>query len=159
MVTLYGHTSAETAYIQTDYPYGLRRYWIETKEGFGQRMVSQTVNPKTHKANKPKAGTYSTVLALYLDAENHVQSWGLTGYSQEDDIAKWVEASPAADDNYTREAVRYLRAAIRAQAHYSVTITVGEGKRQTRAEQAAIVGKAIRRELWEDTRRAVREFR
>jgi hypothetical protein len=79
-----GHTSAETAYLVPDYPYGrLRckiRYWVETAtKGSGkgeQRWVSQTTNPKVPGEvwNKPKASTYSALVAMYLDEKDHVQA-------------------------------------------------------------------------------------
>ena len=60
---LYGHTSEATAYVVDDYPYGFQlrtqiKYWLEYKAGKGWRFVSQTVNPKTGRSNKPKASTY-----------------------------------------------------------------------------------------------------
>ena len=65
---LNGHTSAETAYVVNDYPYGFQlrckiRYWIETRKGHGMRFVSQTTNPRwaVEGWNKPKASTYSRV--------------------------------------------------------------------------------------------------
>lgn len=92
VTVLNGHTSAETAYQVDDYPYGrlLRckiRYWIETAEKGGkkgqQRFMYQTTNPKLagDQWNKPKAGTYSGLVIMYLDAENghaqghHVDAW------------------------------------------------------------------------------------
>ncbi len=98
---LVGHTSPETAYVVQDYPYGFRlrckiRYWVETTK-HGQRVVSQTTNPKvpgrcrhcgktygdtdahvhlgdnphTFEAaevwNKPKASTYSAIRVLYIE--------------------------------------------------------------------------------------------
>jgi len=83
MKQLIGHVSPETAYLVDDYPYGytLRtsiRYWVETKKNFGQRFVSQTLNPKNGNWNKPKAGTYSDVVVLGVedqegDTFGHVQ--------------------------------------------------------------------------------------
>lgn len=69
MVQLLGHTSPDTAYLVTDYPYGYSvrtsiRYWVETKEGFGQRFCSQTLNPKTKAWNKAKTSTYSPIVVL-----------------------------------------------------------------------------------------------
>lgn len=90
---LIGHTSEDTAYLVDDYPYGytLRtqiRYWIETKKNFGQRFVSQTLNPKTGKWNKPKASTYHAVLVLGLDEEDHVVCHGTSYY---DDAEVWTQ--------------------------------------------------------------------
>ena len=80
-----GHTSAETAYLVKDYPYGRRlrcqiRYWIETAtKGSAkseQRWVSQTTNPKVPAEtwNKPKPSTYSALAVMYLDEKDHVQA-------------------------------------------------------------------------------------
>lgn len=79
MKQLLGHTSPETAYVIADYPYGFRlrtsiRYWIESKKGFGDRFVSQTMNPKTGNWNKPKAGNYRFLMVMYLDEKNYVQT-------------------------------------------------------------------------------------
>jgi len=176
MKALYGHTSPETAYLVEDYPYGFRlrtqiRYWIEKKEGFGQRMVSQTLNPKNGKWNKPKAGTYSDVYAIYLDDVNHVQSFGLTGYSDEETIARFEAYFPelVETDYFTSEAIRFLRAKRRAEKHITWTVKSHEcslrpdcagcaeaGPRQTLDEQAEIFGKAIRHELWQDSLEAIR---
>jgi peptidoglycan hydrolase-like protein with peptidoglycan-binding domain len=77
MKQLIGHTSPDTAYLVSDYPYGFRlrtsiRYWIETKKGFGQRFVSQTMNPKNGKWNKPKAGTYYLAMVMVLEDNGYV---------------------------------------------------------------------------------------
>lgn len=78
---LSGHTSAETAYIVDDYPYGFRlrckiRYWIETDPKRGQRFVTQTSNPKQENTtwNAPKKSTYSDLMVLYIEeATGHVK--------------------------------------------------------------------------------------
>ena len=79
MKQLIGNNSAETAYVVADYPYGFRlrtqiRYWVETKKNFGQRFVSQTLNPKNGNWNKPKAGTYYLAVVMYLDEKDYVQA-------------------------------------------------------------------------------------
>lgn len=85
-----GHTSAETAYLVEDYPYGFQlrckiRYWVETAtKGAAKgrmRFMSQTTNPKRPGEvwNKPKASTYTELAVMYLDEINHVQWWS-TGY-------------------------------------------------------------------------------
>lgn len=79
--TLLGYTSPETAYVVDDYPYSFKlrtkiRYWIETKPPYGQRFVSQTLNPDTGKWNKPKASTYSSLRVMYLDEKGYVQNDG-----------------------------------------------------------------------------------
>jgi len=66
---LVGHTTQETAYVIEDYPYGRKlrtkmRIWVETSKKHGQRVVKQTLNPKTGKWNKPKKSTYSQLVLL-----------------------------------------------------------------------------------------------
>ena len=78
MTPLYGHHDEATAYVVEDYPYGFRlrtriRYWIETAAP-GDRLCSQTLNPKTGLWNKPKKSTYTGVGILALDPDGHV-SW------------------------------------------------------------------------------------
>ena len=81
-----GHTSAETAFVIDDYPYGFRlrcqrRVWVEqatkgTYKGF-YRFVSQTTNPKKQGTvwNKPHAGTYFPFVVLFRDQtdEGHIK--------------------------------------------------------------------------------------
>jgi hypothetical protein len=92
MKILTGHDSQETAFVIEDYPYGFtlrckRRIWVETKAGHGQRVVTQTTNPKKAGElwNKPKAGVYSAVVVLYIDPE--------TGYVEhkEENGNGWID--------------------------------------------------------------------
>jgi hypothetical protein len=90
VTVLTGHTSADTAYVVDDYPYGRRlrckiRYWIDTAtKGAAkgqQRFMAQTTNPKSREPgdvwNKPKASTYSQIMVMYLDDIGHVHNYGL----------------------------------------------------------------------------------
>ena len=74
---LLGHDTAETAFMVLNYPWGFRmktkrRYWIETTKR-GQRAIYQTMDPKTGRWCKPKKGTYSDIMVMYLDEVEHVQ--------------------------------------------------------------------------------------
>ena len=94
---MFGANSPDTAYVVDDYPYGFRlrtsiRYWIETTK-HGDRFVSQTVNPKTGRWNKPKASTYVGVAVLTRDPSNgHIFYTGCT----ENNGAAWVGVFRAA---------------------------------------------------------------
>ncbi|NIT79704.1 MAG: hypothetical protein GWN58_33655 [Anaerolineae bacterium] len=99
---LYGHDSADKAYVVDDYPYGRhrtqKRFWLERKGKKGWRFVGQTLNPKTKRWNKPKASTYSAFAgAMYLDEKGHVQWSGLHEYSDEQDMLQFVKDFPKAD--------------------------------------------------------------
>jgi hypothetical protein len=85
---LHGHVSPETAYVVDDYPFGFRlrckiRYWIETatkgaKKG-EMRFMSQTTDPRKPIEfwNKPKGGTYTDLMVMYVDEQGHVQNDGI----------------------------------------------------------------------------------
>lgn len=152
--TLSGHTSEDTAFVVEDYPYGFRlrtqiRYWIETKKGHGQRFVSQTLNPKTGKWNKPKAGTYGVLIVMTRNPENgHIHTAGLSsgGWSKEEDIQAFETKHAAAIGDYERAAIKYIRASNKANDMIKVEIHAarpGEVS-QTRDEQAAIYNAALR---------------
>lgn len=85
---LNGHTSFETAYEVGDYPYGFTlrtkiRYWVESRKKYGDRFVSCTLNPKTGKWNKPKAGGYSPFVYMYLNEIGHVKHDVIQCYERE----------------------------------------------------------------------------
>ena len=73
-----------------DYPYGfkLRTTLYDTaefdpKKGF--RRVTQTVNPKNGKLNKPKKSTYQSILYRYKDENGHIKNvvFNLNGGAKE----------------------------------------------------------------------------
>ena len=108
---LYGHTSETTAYLVEDYPYGFTtrtsiRYWLEHKPKKGWRFVSQTMNPKTGRLNKPKASTYADWgAAMYLDENGHVKWDGVGPYTDEAKMLAFVQAFPGADMRELRKVV------------------------------------------------------
>jgi hypothetical protein len=115
---LNGHNSPETAYIVSDYPYGFKlrckiRYWIETTK-YGQRFVSQTTNPKKigEPWNAPKCGTYSPIVIMFLDEQDHVEKAHLSPYETSkvvEFIEKYGEDSVA--DPYRQHIVSLILAA------------------------------------------------
>ena len=90
------HTNEENALVVEDYPYGWKKtkikYWIETTKK-GDRFVSQTLNPKTLRWNKPKKSTYQDLMVLVRQKENnHVKtySWSVV-YSVLEDLQLFKE--------------------------------------------------------------------
>jgi hypothetical protein len=127
---LYGHTSEATAYLVADYPYGFHertqiRYWLEQKPKKGWRFVSQTMNPKTNRWNKPKASTYiEWGAAMYLDEKGHVHWDGVGPYSDDQKILAFVTTFPGADMRELRKVIpakqRYLKGRISGQIVWKV---------------------------------------
>lgn len=132
MTVLSGHTSPETAYVVADYPYGFRlrcsiRFWIETKAGHGQRVVSQTTNPKKpgNPWNKPKASTYTNLQVLFLDEQDHVQSAGLSFYADAAQIAAYeAQYGPALTSGRDQTELRVLKAIATRSANKSSVANV-----------------------------------
>lgn len=87
---LYGHESQETAKLVDDYPWGFRlrtqkRYWIESSEKHGQRMCSQTKDPRNGGWCKPKKSTYTSgPIVLYVNEEGHVKREDVDIYKEEE---------------------------------------------------------------------------
>jgi hypothetical protein len=110
-------TSEATAYVVDDYPYGFHertqiRYWLEHKPKKGWRFVSQTLNPKTSRWNKPKTSTYTEWgAAMYLDEKGHVQWTGVGPYTDEQQFLSFVTTFPDAD-------MRELRKVVPAKIRY-----------------------------------------
>lgn len=73
---IHGHDSFEKAFKAENYPYGYRlkttmNYWIETTNK-GQRLCTQSINPKNGRLNAVKKSTYSDCKFLALDENNHI---------------------------------------------------------------------------------------
>jgi len=127
---LYGHTSEATAYVVNNYPYGFQlrtqiRYWLEHKPKKGWRFVSQTLNPKTGRWNKPKASTYADWGgAMYLDENGHVQWTGVGPYTDEKQFLAFVEAFPGADMRELRKVIpakqRFLEDLISGKRFFTI---------------------------------------
>lgn len=133
---LTGHTSAATAYVVDDYPYGFRlrckiRYWLEYKPSKGFRLVSQTSNPKVAGEvwNKPKASTYSPFGVMTRDESNGHIGWTALHYYKLANAVTWLETYGAALPTEARNhlvvlcarGAAYERAKI--AGHISTTIT------------------------------------
>jgi len=154
---LSGHTDMETSYVVEDYPYGFNlrttiRYWVETKKRFGQRVVSQTMNPKTGRWNKTKPGIYMPVIMLALDNDNgHVINQGVGTYAEDEEIEEFALWGTGHLDEWQEGALDYLRAVNRAQKRVTITAPICQPgcteNHQTMEEQAALMRGVIREEL------------
>lgn len=151
-----GHDNQETAYNVHDYPYGFRlrttiRYWVETKKGHGQRMMAQTLNPKTQRWNKPKASTYAPVVMMALDEQDHVVNQGLSEYADSETLELWALWAVGHLSEWQHGALDYLRAIRRAAEHVTVTAHICEPgctrDHQTREEGNRVMAQAVAHEM------------
>lgn len=83
---LHGATSAETAHVTDDYPYGRRlrcqrREWLEHKPGHGYRFMTQTTDPRRayEHWNAPKASTYQPWSILVQSEPVNGETFGRIG--------------------------------------------------------------------------------
>lgn len=128
---LYIHNSPETAFMVDNYPWGFRlrtkiRYWIETKiaKNGGQRFCSQTINPKTGFWCAPKYSTYSPILVMYLDENDHVQFTALGHNSKEEIILKFKETHLLNLSEYQKEKLKEIMAYSEVMKHVTFKVEV-----------------------------------
>lgn len=126
---LYQHNSQETARVVEHYPWGFRlrttiRYWVETKlaKNGGQRFGSQTINPKTGKWCAPKYSTYSPLIVMFLDENNHVKWTGLDYNSGEERVLKFKETHLENLSEYQKETLKEIMAYTEVMKHVTFKI-------------------------------------
>lgn len=126
---LYEHTSQETAYVVNDYPWGFRlrttiRYWIETKEAKngGQRFASQTINPKTGKWCAVKYSTYSPLMVMFLDENEHVKYTCLRHNDSEESVNQFKETHLSSLTEFQKEQLKEVIAFNEVMKHVTFKI-------------------------------------
>lgn len=125
MKQLIGHTTPETAKLIEDYPYSWKircqiRYWIESKPKFGQRFVSQTLNPKTGKWNAPKAGTYSNIVVMVEQDNGHIVNRGIGIYASDEELDAFEKNYQL--DEFQKKQMQVLRLIKEASKKFTWTI-------------------------------------
>jgi len=125
---LYGHDSFETGYEVSDYPWGYRmrtevRYWIETNETHGQRFCKCTKDPRTGKWCAPKKDTYKLLIFMFLDSEEHVQSTGVTFYTELSYLEKVQEEQEGKLSEYQEKKLNWLIARAKVMEHVTFSFT------------------------------------
>lgn len=134
---LYGYDSQEKSYEVDNYPWGFKlktkiRYWIETKENYGQRLCSQTQNPKTLKWCSPKYSTYSRIAILFLDEKNHVRHETINFYNNKEKIECFLVQHKEHLTDYQKEALKQIIATDTIMSKVKIEIVpVGEGNRES----------------------------
>ena len=128
----------ENPVIAGNYPYGFKRtqkkYWIETKKG--QRVVSQTLNPKTDVWNAEKKSTYSDIKVLYFD-NGHIENTSLDfGYDGEKELKEFIKTFGTVLTDYQLKRLLVFKAIIKTRESVKVTITDNPDKeKQEKAKQ------------------------
>lgn len=130
---LYNHTSQETAYVVNNYPWGFRlrttiRYWVETKKARngGQRFGSQTINPKTGQWCAPKYSTYSQVIIMFLDENEHIKYTSLGMNDGEERVLKFKETHLENLDDFQKLQLKEVMAYTEVMKHVTFTCTASK---------------------------------
>lgn len=158
---LTGHTSEDTAYLVEDYPYGFRlrtqiRYWVETTKS-GDRMVSQTLNPKTGRWNKPKKSTYAPVLFLFIDEKGHVSRASLSSYDQDEWLNYFQSVTEGKLSDAQKRQLAVLLAAKKIMSKVKFEVREGRQTEEEKAEQDQIHGQ-ISQAIGVEAHRVLREL-
>jgi hypothetical protein len=126
---LYEHTSQESAYVVEDYPWGFRlrttiRYWIETKQAKngGQRFGSQTINPKTGRWCAPKYSTYSPIMIMFLNEDDHIKYICCSHNDEEESVNKFKETHLAYLTDFQKEQLKEIVAYTEVMKHVTWTV-------------------------------------
>jgi hypothetical protein len=104
------HTS--TRVISENYPYGfnlrtVKTDWIEFNPKHGFRHLSQTINPKTGRANNPKKSTYYSVALLCINQDQHCKFWAC-GFNGENEMKTSYKHLSENFNLYTPSQMEYL---------------------------------------------------
>lgn len=130
-----------------NYPYGRLKchitFEIEFKANKGFRFKTQTTNPKTGRINKPKCSTYSPVMVMHRDENDHIKPYGINITGCEG-VAKFIEFLKLNDVTFTSEESQdiwaHIISCIRANAMYT---RIKEGVTVKELLQATKVDKMI----------------
>ena len=121
--------SEQNPVIVENYPYGFTqktkaKYYVETTKN-GQRVVFQTLNPKTQQWNNPKKSVYSDIFILYRNTDNdHVESDGFSSvYTDEKDLNNFLTEHPESTlTDYQWKQILIALAIYKARKHMTYTI-------------------------------------
>lgn len=163
----FGHTDEESALVVDDYPYGRQirtqiRYWLETTKN-GDRFVSQTLNPKTGRWNKPKKSTYCEVGVIFIEPDTGYVRWtGLHLHATDEGIERFRAATEGKlSDAQKAKLARILGM---KKVFEKVTFTVESNVQRTAEEQAekdaeqVEINRRINRAIAVETHRAARDL-
>lgn len=90
-----------------NYPYGSLKctmsFWVEFKPKKGFRCVTQSINPKTNRLNKPKYSVYTHFAFMHRDADTgHIKFVGADVHGDES-LNSFIELLKANDFEFTPE--------------------------------------------------------
>lgn len=125
--TINPQPTKEKPILTDSYPYGFKRtsakWYIETTKQ-GQRVVFQTLNPKTNLWNKEKKSTYSDIRILYKNLENnHIENAGLSfTYDGKEELDLFLKDFESWLSDYQKEKIKVFRAIIETRKYIKVTV-------------------------------------
>lgn len=126
-------------YIVDNYPYGWKRtkirYYVESVKKKGDRFVSQTLNPKTNKWNKPKKDTYNAVVILYKNDIGHIKGYHYYRSTDEESYNKFMNFKGDLELNKLQEeSLKISRAFLKTYKNVNYSIRKREFKHKLTGE-------------------------
>mgnify|MGYP001557845064 CR=1 FL=1 len=158
---IFNHTNENTAFLVNNYPYGFRlrtkiRYWIETNKK-GDRLISQTLNPKTNLWNKPKTSVYSSIAVMFVDDNNYLKYQCVNiGWDNEEKFNAFIQEIGGLNklNDQQKEQRKIALAVSRTQKYVKVNIVNATGwtdqqskEHKEKQEQIKREERSIRRKL------------
>lgn len=98
-----------------NYPYGSLKatayFSLEFDKKKGFRSVFQTINPKTDRLNNPKKSTYSDIVVMFQDENNHIKNhhFNLNGAEELNKASKFMSEN---FDLFTPEQIEFIKLAM-----------------------------------------------
>ena len=133
MKELYNYDSFDNSYEVNNYPWGFkmrtsRKYWVESNKR-GDRFCFATLDPRSNKWCKPKKGTYDKVCIMYLDENNYVKQKGVSMYSNNDQLADFLNTiNPEQLNEFQKKAICYVRSFNKVMKNVEFKVEVREYK-------------------------------
>ena len=82
MLQLINHDSQESAYLIVQYPWQFgkftkAKFWVDTKNKYGQKLCFQYMEPNTQQWSKPKADLFVDICIMYVNEDPNALDFGL----------------------------------------------------------------------------------
>lgn len=137
----------------TDYPYGFRLRTtlfdsIEFSPTKGFRHVTQTINPKNGRENKPKKSTYYPIMIRFKNEDGHIKTWS-SHANGDQEINNAFQMIGKHYDLFTPEQKKYLQTLLASMIRVSHMASVQWGKKTL--ESANEVYKPLHKKILANT--------
>lgn len=141
VTAIFGAVSEKTALVSNDYPWSFKfrtekRYWIETTKR-GQRVVTQTKNPKTGRWCNPKKSTYSAIKILIIKSEGHQATMSLDMNDRKEWRESFIQNFKDELDEFQRDQLLKVQAYNKVMDKVTFTVKSNPSKKESKSIEDA----------------------